>query len=62
MRELVARIDAVDFIQVHRSVVVNAAQILYETRDELGHYTLTVRGLARPVKVSRAFARLFGPM
>jgi DNA-binding LytR/AlgR family response regulator len=62
LRELVARIDASDFLQVHRSVLVNSQQIASATRDELGHYTLALRGLARPVKVSRAFAHLFRPM
>jgi DNA-binding LytR/AlgR family response regulator len=62
LRELMARIDATDFLQVHRSVLVNTQHIASATRDELGHYTLALRGLARPVKVSRAFAHLFRPM
>ena len=35
--ELVARIDSTDFIQVHRSVLVNSNAILSATRDENGH-------------------------
>lgn len=62
LRELVARIDSTDFIQVHRSVLVNANAILSATRDENGHYSLAVRGLQRPIKVSRAFGHLFRPM
>jgi len=62
LRELMARIDSTDFIQVHRSVMVNANAILSATRDELGHYSLNVRGLQRPLKVSRAFCHLFRPM
>ena len=62
LRELMARIDSTDFIQVHRSVMVNANAILSATRDEIGHYRLTVRGLQRPLKVSRAFGHLFRPM
>lgn len=62
LRELMARIDSTDFIQVHRSVMVNATTILSATRDENGHYSLAVRGLQRPLKVSRAFAHLFRPM
>lgn len=62
LRELLARIDASDFLQVHRSVLVNGQRIASATRDELGHYTLALHGLARPVKVSRAFAHLFRPM
>jgi len=62
LRELVSRIDAVEFMQVHRSVMVNANFIVSATRDEFGHYTLSLRGLSRPVKVSRAFGHLFRPM
>ena len=62
LRELMARIDSSDFMQVHRSVMVNAGAILSATRDENGHYSLAVRGLQRPLKVSRAFGHLFRPM
>ena len=62
LRELMARIDSSDFIQVHRSVMVNSSAILSATRDENGHYSLAVRGLQRPLKVSRAFGHLFRPM
>jgi DNA-binding LytR/AlgR family response regulator len=62
LRELMARIDSTDFIQVHRSVMVNTNAILSATRDEIGHYRLAVRGLQRPLKVSRAFGHLFRPM
>lgn len=62
LRELMTRIDSRDFIQVHRSVMVNANAIVSATRDENGHYSLSVRGLQRPLKVSRAFGHLFRPM
>ena len=62
LRELMARIDSTDFIQVHRSVLVNTNAIMSATRDEIGHYSLAVRGLQRPLKVSRAFGHLFRPM
>ncbi len=62
LRELMSKIDATDFKQVHRSVVVNFNSILSATRDELGHYSLTLRGLERPLKVSRAFGHLFRAM
>jgi DNA-binding LytR/AlgR family response regulator len=62
LRELMARIDSTDFIQVHRSVMVNSNAIESATRDENGHYSLSVRGLQRPLKVSRAFGHLFRPM
>jgi DNA-binding LytR/AlgR family response regulator len=60
--ELVSRIDGVEFMQVHRSVLVNANHIVSATRDDFGHYTLSLRGLSRTVKVSRAFGHLFKPM
>jgi len=62
LRELMASIDSEDFIQVHRSVLVNSSCIVSATRDENGHYSLSVRGLQRPLKVSRAFSHLFRPM
>jgi DNA-binding LytR/AlgR family response regulator len=62
LRELMARIESTDFIQVHRSVMVNATCILSATRDENGHYSLSVRGVQRTLKVSRAFGHLFRPM
>jgi len=62
LRELLARIDATGFMQVHRSVLVNSSAILSATRDEIGHYSLAMRGLQRPLKVSRAFGHLFRPM
>jgi DNA-binding LytR/AlgR family response regulator len=62
LRELVSRIDAVEFLQVHRSVMVNASCIVSATRDDLRHTSLTLKGLPKPVKVSRAFSYLFRPM
>jgi DNA-binding LytR/AlgR family response regulator len=62
LRELMARIDSTEFIQVHRSVLVNSNAIVSATREENGHYSLAVRGLQRPVQVSRAFGHLFRPM
>lgn len=62
LRELLTRIDASAFMQVHRSVLVNTSTILSATRDENGHYSLAVRGLKRTIKVSRAFGYLFRPM
>lgn len=62
LRELAARLEGIELVQVHRGTLVNAACMSSATRDELGHYTLRLRGLDRPVKVSRAFAHLFRPM
>ncbi|NCT83020.1 MAG: response regulator transcription factor [Comamonadaceae bacterium] len=62
LRELMASIDSTDFMQVHRGILVNANAIVSATRDENGHYSLNLRGLDRPFKVSRAFSHLFRPM
>ncbi|HEX2541423.1 MAG TPA: LytTR family DNA-binding domain-containing protein [Caldimonas sp.] len=62
LRELMTRIDATDFIQVHRNTMVNGSRIESATRDDVGHYHLKLQGLARPIKVSRAFGHLFRPM
>lgn len=61
-RKLMARIDSADFIQVHCSVMDNANAVLSATREENGHYSLALRGLQRPLIVSRAFGHLFRPM
>lgn len=62
LRELAARLDGVDLVQVHRGVMVNVSCMTTATRNELGHLSLRLRGLEREVKVSRAFAHLFRPM
>jgi len=62
LRELATRLDGVELVQVHRGVMVNASCMTTATRNELGHLSLRLRGLAREVKVSRAFAHLFRPM
>jgi len=62
MRELMTRIDTKDFKQIHRSVIVNSNHIVSATRDEIGHYTLNLRGMKRTLNVSRAFSYQFRPM
>jgi DNA-binding LytR/AlgR family response regulator len=62
LRDLAARLEGIELVQVHRGTLVNAACMASATRDEMGHYALKLRGLERPVKVSRAFAHLFRPM
>jgi DNA-binding LytR/AlgR family response regulator len=62
LRELAVRLDGVELVQVHRGVMVNASCMTTATRNDLGHLSLRLRGLAREVKVSRAFAHLFKPM
>jgi len=62
LRELAARLAGIELLQIHRSTLVNAACMVSATRDELGHYNLSLNGLDKPMKVSRAFSHLFRPM
>jgi DNA-binding LytR/AlgR family response regulator len=62
MRELLGRLPPQQFMQVHRSVIVNRRVIVSATRNELGHVTLQLRGASRKITVSRAFAHHFRPM
>lgn len=62
LRELATRLEGIELVQVHRAVMVNASCMTTATRNELGHLSLRLRGLAREIKVSRAFAHLFRPM
>lgn len=62
MRDLLARLDPVAFIQVHRGTVVSRAQIVLATRDESGRLTLKLRDSPRTLGVSRAFAHHFRAM
>ena len=62
MRELLGRIDPRAFVQVHRGTVVARNRIVSATRDESGRTTLTLRDVARPIAVSRAFAHRFRAM
>jgi DNA-binding LytR/AlgR family response regulator len=55
-------LDGVEPVQIHRSIMVNANHMASATRDDLGHFTPSLRGLSRSVKVSRAFSHLFRPM
>jgi DNA-binding LytR/AlgR family response regulator len=62
MRELLCRMPGNAFMQIHRSVVVNRRAILSASRDDLGHVSLKLRGVTRPLAVSRAFSHHFRPM
>lgn len=62
MRDLMDRLDPSAFIQVHRGVVVNRAQIVMATRDESGRMALKLRDSPRTIGVSRAFVHHFRAM
>lgn len=62
LRTLISRVEGAEFTQIHRSIMVNSQMIESATRDENGHYSLNLKGLKRPLRVSRAFSHLFRPM
>jgi len=62
LRELTPQLDPNDFWQIHRGTVVRAAAIDSVTRDEAGKTSLTLRGHAGRLPVSRLYAHLFKAM
>ena len=62
LRELLPQLDAQQFWQVHRSLVVRAAAIATATRDESGKVFLQLRGRAERLTASRLYAHLFKGM
>lgn len=61
LKELVPRLDAAQFWQIHRSTVINTAFLDRATRDDEGRLTVRLKGLAKPLAVSRLYAHLFKP-
>ncbi len=59
LRELLPQLDAQEFWQVHRSVVVRADAITRAVRDEAGRLSLHLRERPERLAVSRMFAHLF---
>ena len=62
LRELLPQLDANEFWQVHRSIVVRADALASALRDESGRLTLTLRGHADKLTASRLYAKRFKPM
>jgi DNA-binding LytR/AlgR family response regulator len=62
LRELLPQIDLQRFWQIHRGTVVRSDAIATALRDEAGKITLTLRGHADRLAVSRLYAQLFKPM
>ena len=62
LRELLPQLDAGQFWQVHRAVVVRAQAIEAVTRDEAGKLWLQLRGRAERLAVSRLYAHRFRAM
>jgi DNA-binding LytR/AlgR family response regulator len=62
LRELLPRLDASRFWQIHRGTVVRAESIASAERDESGHVTLKLQGRADKLVVSRLYAHRFKAM
>lgn len=62
LKELLAQLDADQFAQVHRSVVVNLQAISHVTRGENETAHIHLRGRAEVLPVSRSYLHLFKQM
>jgi DNA-binding LytR/AlgR family response regulator len=62
LKELMQRLDAQVFWQIHRGSVVRATAIDSVTRDESGRLSLRLKGLPDRLTVSRLYAHLFKAM
>ena len=62
LKELVQRLDAHVFWQIHRGSVVRASAIDSVTRDELGKLNLRLKGKQGRLAVSRLYAHQFKAM
>jgi DNA-binding LytR/AlgR family response regulator len=60
--ELVTQLDPQQFQQVHRSLIVNLAQVAGTRRDEASRLLLRIKGHASELPVSRAYVHLFKAM
>lgn len=59
LKELLPRLDATVFWQVHRSTIINTAHLVRAQRDDEGRLVVHLRGLPKPLAVSRLYAHLF---
>jgi DNA-binding LytR/AlgR family response regulator len=62
LRELLPRLDAGRFWQIHRGTVVRADAIVSAERDESGRVTLKLQGRPDELVVSRLYAHRFKAM
>jgi DNA-binding LytR/AlgR family response regulator len=62
LKELVAQLDASQFVQVHRSVAVNLSAVSHVTRGENETGDLHLKGRPEVLPVSRAYLHLFRQM
>ena len=57
--ELAAQLDAAQFVQVHRSAIVNLVHLAGTRRDEASRLYLRLKGHDTELPVSRAYVHLF---
>ena len=62
IHELAAQLDPQQFVQVHRSTIVNLAHLASTRRDEASRLFLRMKGRAEELPVSRAYVHLFKAM
>lgn len=62
LKELLPQLDAQNFWQIHRGTVVRVGAIDTVTRDEAGKLSLSLRGHADKLAVSRLYSHLFRAM
>jgi DNA-binding LytR/AlgR family response regulator len=62
VRELMSELDPAMFRQVHRSIVVNMAEVAAVTRDFRGRPTLRLKGDGMQLPISQPFAHQFRQM
>ncbi len=62
LRELLPRLDAAVFWQVHRGLIVRASAIATARREESGKVVLSLRNRPERLVASRLYAHLFKPL
>jgi DNA-binding LytR/AlgR family response regulator len=62
LKELIAQLDASQFVQVHRSVLVNLRAISHVTRGENETADIHLKGRKETLPVSRTYLHLFKQM
>jgi DNA-binding LytR/AlgR family response regulator len=62
IHELAAQLDPAQFVQVHRSTLVNLQHLAGTRRDEASRLFLRMKGHATELPVSRAYVHLFRAM
>jgi DNA-binding LytR/AlgR family response regulator len=62
LKELLPQLDATQFAQVHRSVVVNLCAVSHVTRGENETADIHLKGREETLPVSRTYLHLFRQM